>query len=177
MKEKQRCLLSKELEKQSCMESANLGNTILKFEDLKQAKAMLSKNILQNVWCLPEIYAETIKLLESDQTEDFVSQHIKGMAKSGQVSRTLTSIGAEILKTSSSQRCCKDFYNCENKKSSAQSLLARDVDAGSASLTEYQEEFSQRTRARLLKNYILKCSKNSNFEGKKTTNLSEIYPN
>ena len=159
-REKQRDILGKELVNQSCASGAQLGTSILQFEDLKDGKHILCKNILQNVWCTPEIYAETIKLYyilsELKSINHSYSNDLKEVTKACHISKLLRPIGSELLKTRSvvSPRDSFTSGEEENDKNTPGELCAN-ADASSA--MDFEEEFSKQIHSRLLKDHIMKC--------------------
>lgn len=141
--------------KQSCREKAQLGLSVLRFEDLKHAKSILSRNILQNIWCPPELYSETMKLsytnqdsslTESNKSEDSFFNHVRAMTKACQCSNLLRPIGVDLVKSRAAQRHLQETDRPEDS-------------------LDYAAEFSQRVNTRLLRNVISKWANGVNTEG------------
>ena len=160
-REKQRDILGKELVHQSCASGSQLGTSILQFEDLKDGKHILCKNILQNVWCTPEIYAETIKLYyilsEVNSMNDSFSNDLKEVTKACHISKLLRPIGSELLKTRTFISTGDSFtsYKDENNNDNMPDELCGN--AAPINAMDFEEEFSKQVHSRLLKDHIVKC--------------------
>ena len=168
-KDKQRHILDKELWNQSCSENTQLGTSILRFEDLKHAKQILSRNLLQNVWCTPEIYTETIKLSytlpEIHSDNKLFLNEITQMRKICKVSKMLKAVGSEVVKASAPQTPSKKEEN-EINVSSFVIENVRISNKDESVPTDFEEMFCYRVQARLLKDYMLKCLGSAYSDGR-----------
>ncbi|XP_065058766.1 uncharacterized protein LOC135686465 [Rhopilema esculentum] len=151
-----------ELEKQSLQLASRLGCRVLRFEDLKQARQMLARSILQNIWCSAEIYTETIKQYylkcSMEQAPLLLSIDLQNMIKMQEISKKIVAIGNEILNAKDIVYL-EHFVECSGEASEKRQQDRNTNIEDAAKFTDANTSLSVETGARLLKNMILSKSK------------------
>ena len=165
---KQRDILCRELKLQSCAHGTHLGISVLTFEDLKDAKQLLCKNILQNVWCSPEIYNEAIKLCyalpELNPGNHLLSSDVKEIAKLCYISKVLQPIGPELVKANT-MLLQKDSIPADDKDCTKVVFSESYNNTDANNNIDFENDFSVQVQGRLLRTYILKCLGCAGSEG------------
>ena len=156
-------LLSQKLE-QECFK-ANSSMEFLKFEDLKQAKRILTRNILQNVWCPLEIYTETIKFSykasDAAQSSEHLLDDFKAILRLQRLSTTLKSIGTSLTEDGV-------FGLAEESKPSLfgeMQDLQRETENDSSVCKDKSCCFSLNINCRLFRTYVIKALRHKKSKG------------